>query len=165
MGLIADPNGNGLYWPHQQYGKWCAGETCFAYLPYSPVKEIPAENTGRVRLADGALPEGFQAAGYLMSVTVNNLREEQTLALRINGLSARSDDYTLFYEGQDGTLLEMAAQWTLCDAGGQPLDNTRTLEETQIYEIRFSIADGSELDRSEQAYQGAFRVVLAGKQS
>ena len=163
VGLIADPNGNGLYCPTNNMEMVCWRDV-FAYLPHSPVKEIPAEDTGRARLADGALPEGFQAAGYLMSVTVNNLREEQTLALRINGLSARPDDYTLFYEGQDGTLLEMAGQWTLCDASGKPLDKARTLEETQIYEIRFSIADGSELDHSEQAYQGTFRVVLAGKQ-
>ena len=164
VGLIADPNGNGLYCPTNIMEMVCWRDE-FAYLPDTPAREIPAEDTGRSRLADGALPGGWQAAGYLMSVTVGNLREEQTLALRLNGLSAAPADYTLFYEDARGKLLELAEGWTLCGQDGQPLDADRALEEAQIYEIRLPIADGGPLDCSEQAYQGTFRVVLAQKQS
>ena len=163
VGLIADPAGNGLYCPTNAMEMVCWRDV-FAYLPQSPAREIPAENTGRSRLDDSALPDGFQAASYLMDVTVDNLRGEETLALRLNGLSARPDDYTLFYQDQAGQLREMTAAWALYGQDGRPLEKSRALDETGIYELRFAISDGCGLDRSEREYQGSFALVLARKQ-
>lgn len=164
VGLIADPNGNGLYSP-TNIMEMVSWRDVFAYLPNSPVKKIPAQDMGRYRLTDGALPDGFQAAGYLMTVTIENLREPDTLALRMHRLSQEPSDYTLFYQDQTGELKEMSETWALCAQGGEPLDENQIFEETQIYEIRFSIADGSTLDQSGQEYQGVYGVVLAQKQS
>lgn len=136
----------------------------FAYLPDSPAKEIPPEDTGRLRLPDNALPDGFRAAGYLMTVRVNNLREEQTLALRLNGLTGALEDYALFYLDAEGKLQEMTGSWTLCRQGGESLEAGASLMQDQIYEIRFPISDGSGLDRSEEAYDGTFAVILVQKQ-
>ena len=164
VGLIADPSGNGLYCPTNTMEMVCWRDA-FAYLPQTPAREISPSDTGRTRLAEGTLPDGYQAAGYLVTVTVGNLREEQTLALRLNGLSDKPGDYTLFYQDQSGTLKELTEDWTLCSSDGQTLDGSKALDETQIYEIRFSIADGNDLDCTEQEYQGTFRVVLAQKQA
>ncbi len=163
VGLIADPGGNGLYCPTNAMEMVCWRDV-FAYLPDSPAREIPPEHTGRVRLADGTLPDGFQAAGYLMTITVDNLREAETLALRLNGLSAAPREYAVFYQDQAGQLRELTAPWSLCGQDGQPLEEDEALNEAQLYELRFSISDGGELDCSELAYQGSFRVVLAQKQ-
>ena len=163
VGLIADPDGNGLYSPTGIMEMVCWRDV-FAYLPDSPAREIPPEDTGRLRLPDNALPDGFRAAGYLMTVRVNNLREEQTLALRLNGLTGALEDYALFYLDAEGKLQEMTGSWTLCRQGGESLEAGASLMQDQIYEIRFPISDGSGLDRSEEAYDGTFAVILVQKQ-
>lgn len=160
VGLIADPDGNGLYCPTNIMEMLCWRDE-FAYLPDTPAREIPAEDTGRARLAEGSLPEGFEPAGYLLSVTLSNLREEQTLALRLNGLSAAPEDYALFYRDASGELRELTAPWSLCAAGGGALDGGEALDEAQIYELRLAVSDGCELDCSETEYEGAFHVALA----
>lgn len=162
VGLIADPEGNGLYCPTGAMEMACWRDV-FAYLPDSPAKEISPENMGRARLEDGVLEAGYQAAGYLMTVTVENLREPQNLALRVNGLNGKPSDYELFYQDGAGELERMTADWSLCAQGGASLDADETLEEAQIYEIRFSISDGSPLDWSDQENLGSFAVVLAQK--
>ena len=163
VGLIADPDGNGLYSPTGIMEMVCWRDV-FAYLPDSPAREIPPEDTGRLRLPDSALPDGFRAAGYLMTARVKNLREEQTLALRLNGLTGAPEDYALFYLDAEGKLQEMTGAWTLCRQGGESLEAGASLMQDQIYEIRFPISDGSGLDRSEEAYDGTFAVILVQKQ-
>lgn len=160
VGLIADPGGNGLYSPTGAMDMVCWRDV-FAYLPDSPARDIPPQDTGRSRLLDGALPDGLQAAGYLMTVAVDNLRQEETLALRLNGLTDAPSAYTLFYQDPEGDLREMSEGWTLCASGGGPLDGDRPLEAGEIYEIRLSISDGGPLDRSEETYHALLGVVLA----
>lgn len=161
VGLIADPSGNGIYCPTNEMEMVCWRDE-FAYLPNSPAKTIDAADTGRARLLDESMPDGFKTASYLMSATINNLRENQTLALRLNGLDAKPDDYTLFYQDQAGLLHEMDASWTLCDSNGQELDE-KSLDKASVYELRFNVSDGDALDCSEREHQGTYRVILAQK--
>ncbi|WP_297210068.1 hypothetical protein [uncultured Flavonifractor sp.] len=160
VGVIPDPGGNALYCPTGAMEMVC-WQDVLAYLPDSPAKEIPPADTGRVRLADDALGADFQPAGYLTSVTVENLRETQTLALRVNGLEGSPARYTLFFQDAAGALREMSEPWSLCADGGQVLEAGARLAPEQIYEIRFSISDGSQADQQEAKYEGRFAVVLA----
>lgn len=162
VGLIIDPDGNGIYCPTNIMEMVCWQDD-FAYLPNSPAKEISPQNQARTSLYSQQLPGDRTAASYLMTVTVDNLREEDTLALRLNGLTAAPQDYVLLYEDQKGDLWEVPVSWSLCAAGGGELKADQTLSEDTLYEVRLSIADGSQMDLSGQDYQGVFSVMLAVK--
>ena len=73
-----------------------------AYLPDSPAKKIPPENTQRIRIPEGNLEDEFQASGYQMTMLIENLCDEQFLTLRMYELSASYADYALFYQDQNG---------------------------------------------------------------
>ena len=163
VGLIIDPDGNGIYCPTNTMEMVCWQDD-FAYLPNSPAKQISPQDQARSSLYGQALPGDWTAASYLMTVTVDNLREEDTLALRLNGLSASPQDYVLLYEDPNGDLREVPVSWSLCAAGGGDQKTDQTLSEDTLYEVRVSIADGSPLDLSSQEYQGVFSVMLAVKQ-
>lgn len=162
VGLIVDPDGNGIYCPTNTMEMVC-WQDCFAYLPNSPVKQISPKNLARTSLFGQELEGDWTAASYLMTATVDNLREEDTLALRVNGLSLSPADYVLLYRDNDGTLKELPGQWTLCAEGGEALEETQTLSPQTMYEVRFSIADGSQIDLSDVEYQGTFSVMLAAQ--
>ncbi len=81
----------------------------------------------------------------------------------MNGLSLSPADYVLLYRDNDGTLKELPGQWTLCAEGGEALEETQTLSPQTMYEVRFSIADGSQIDLSDVEYQGTFSVMLAAQ--
>ena len=163
VGLIIDPDGNGIYCPTNTMEMVCWQDD-FAYLPNSPAKQISPQDQARSSLYGQALPGDWTADSYLMTVTVDNLREEDTLALRLNGLSASPQDYVLLYEDPNGDLREVPVSWSLCAAGGGEQKTDQTLSEDTLYEVRVSIADGSPLDLSSQEYQGVFSVMLAVKQ-
>lgn len=162
VGLIVDPDGNGIYCPTNTMEMVC-WQDCFAYLPNSPVKQISPQNLARASLFGQELEGDWTPASYLMTVTVDNLREEDTLALRVNGLSLAPHDYVLLYQDKEGTLQELPGQWTLCGEGGEVLEESQKLSPETLYEVRFSIADGSQIDLSDAEYQGTFSVVLAAK--
>lgn len=162
VGLIVDPDGNGIYCPTNTMEMVC-WQDCFAYLPNSPVKQISPKNLARTSLFGQELEGDWTAASYLMTATVDNLREEDTLALQVNGLSLSPADYVLLYRDNDGTLKELPGQWTLCAEGGEALEETQTLSPQTLYEVRFSIADGSQIDLSDVEYQGTFSVMLAAQ--
>lgn len=100
-----------------------------------------------------------------MTVTVENLREGELLALRLNSLPAAPSDYMLYDQDGAGALRKVTGSWTLCAEGSGALDQAQTLNETQLREIRLSISDGCELDQSEEEYQGIFNLVLLQKLS
>lgn len=162
VGLIVDPGGNGIYCPTNIMEMVCWQDR-FAYLPNSPVKQISPQNLARASLFGQELEGDWTPASYLMTVTVDNLREEDTLALRVNGLSLAPHDYVLLYQDKEGTLQELPGQWTLCGEGGEVLEESQKLSPETLYEVRFSIADGSQIDLSDAEYQGTFSVVLAAK--
>lgn len=163
VGLIVDPDGNGIYCPTNTMEMVCWQDD-FAYLPDSPAKQIPPQDQARSSLYGQELSGAWTAASYLMTVTVDNVREEDTLALRLNGLTASPQDYVLLYQDQNGALQEVPVSWSLCAAGGEEVVGDQVLSEDTLYEVRFSIDDGSQMDLSDQEYQGVFSVMLAKKQ-
>lgn len=163
VGLIVDPDGNGIYCPTNTMEIVCWQDD-FAYLPDSPAKQIPPQDQARSSLYGQELSGAWTAASYLMTVTVDNAREEDSLALRLNGLTASPQDYMLLYQDQNGALQEVPVSWSLCAAGGEEVAGDQVLSEDTLYEVRFSIDDGSQMDLSDQEYQGVFSVMLAKKQ-
>ena len=160
VGVIADPAGNGLYCPTGAMEMVCWRDE-LAYLPDSPAKAIPAENTTRVRLSADALGAGYRPAGYQMTVTVDNLSGEQPLALRVNGLSGLPDSYTLLYLDQTGAWRELPQPWSLCASGGGALAEGQPLTPEQIYEIRLPVSCQAQWNRSSLESQGQFTLILA----
>ncbi len=159
VGLIVDPRGNAIYCPTNcmEMVRW---QDEIAFLPDSPGKTLPLSAMERYYLTADAL-EGMQPASYLNKVTVDNLRETTTLAIRINGLTQTPEAYTLLYQSADGELHEMTSAWQLCGENGVELPEGQPLEENSICEIRFDITDGSDMDLSPLEYQTTVAVLLA----
>ena len=161
VGLIADPNGNALYCPTNcmEMVLW---QDEIAYLPECPFKEIPLSNMQRHRVEKDALGiEGLSPASYRMTICVENLREETTLALRVNGMDASAEAYALLFLDADGTYREFPGEWTLCQEGGVSLPDSAALEESAIYEIRLPLADAADIDLSPQEFEATVSVLLA----
>lgn len=159
VGLIADPRGNALYCPTN-----CMEMVCWrdetAYLPHSPVKALPLSGMERYRLSSRQLGQEWEAASYLNRVSIPNLRQQAVLAVRLNGLEAAPQDYTLMYQDAQGQFHPYEGEWTLCADGGEPLDAARPLEPQALYEVRFAVEDGGALDIDEVQYQVKVAVVL-----
>lgn len=158
VGVIADPNGNAMYCPTGtlEMVRW---QDEIAWLPDSPGKQISLSDMGRTYLPDLSLGEGLAAASYLNTVTVQNLRAAQTLAVRVNGLSQDADSYRLFYQDASGNYVEMTEGWALTTEDGEAASGT--LAEEQIYEIRFEISDGMAADLSDTENEVCTSVILA----
>lgn len=157
VGLIADPRGNALYSPTNCM-EIVAWRDQTAYLPDTPAKQIAPSQMQRQRL-DG-VGEGLRAATYLNTITVDNLRGQTTLAVRVNGLDGAAEDYALFYRTSEGDLRAFTGAWTLCADGGGAVKDAQTLDPAQIYEVRFAVEDAGEMDISPQEYQVRVSVAL-----
>lgn len=93
----------------------------------------------------------FAAAGgqgtpatWLHTVTFDNLHPQTIAAIRVNGLTGKASDYKLYAKGTDGQYHAFTGSWSLENASGR-------LRAQKVYEIRFTLQDGGDFDRSTDA--------------
>ena len=93
----------------------------------------------------------FAAAGgqgtpatWLHTVTFDNLHPQTIAAIRVNGLTGKASDYKLYAKGTDGQYHAFTGSWSLENASG-------CLRAQKVYEIRFTLQDGGDFDRSTDA--------------
>lgn len=93
----------------------------------------------------------FAAAGgqgtpatWLHTVTFDNLHPQTIAAIRVNGLTGKASDYKLYAKGTDGQYHAFTGSWSLENTSGR-------LRAQKVYEIRFTLQDGGDFDRSTDA--------------
>ena len=93
----------------------------------------------------------FAAAGgqgtpatWLHTVTFDKLHPQTIAAIRVNGLTGKASDYKLYAKGTDGQYHAFTGSWPLENASGR-------LRAQKVYEIRFTLQDGGDFDRSTDA--------------
>ncbi len=160
IGMYAGNSGNALYCP-TGYLELLRLQDRFVYLPEMPYREVDLDQAARNVLsqerfvADGG--EG-SAASWLNTVAVRNVHPNTTVAFRMNNLSGIADALTLYAYGMDGKLVPVAADlWKITDENGQSVTE---LTDGTLYELRVTVADGGELDRSETEREIQLSVVL-----
>lgn len=97
-------------------------------------------------------------AGWCSSVTVRNVHPNTTVAFRVNNLSGSVSDLSLYAYGADGKLTKAASDlWSITDENGKAVAE---LTDGTLYELRVTVTDGGELDRSEAEREINISVVL-----
>ena len=103
----------------------------------------------------------FAAAGgqgtpatWLHTVTFDNLHPQTIAAIRVNGLTGKASDYKLYAKGTDGQYHAFTGSWSLENASGR-------LRAQKVYEIRFTLQDGGDFDRSTDAKEVTAAILLA----
>ena len=103
----------------------------------------------------------FAAAGgqgtpatWLHTVTFDKLHPQTIAAIRVNGLTGKASDYKLYAKGTDGQYHAFTGSWSLENASGR-------LRAQKVYEIRFTLQDGGDFDRSTDAKEVPAAILLA----
>lgn len=103
----------------------------------------------------------FAAAGgqgtpatWLHTVTFDKLHPQTIAAIRVNGLTGKASDYKLYAKGTDGQYHAFTGSWSLENASGR-------LRAQKVYEIRFTLQDGGDFDRSTDAKEVTAAILLA----
>ena len=103
----------------------------------------------------------FAAAGgqgtpatWLHTVTFDKLHPQTIAAIRVNGLTGKASDYKLYAKGTDGQYHAFTGSWSLENASGR-------LRAQKVYEIRFTLQDGGNFDRSTDAKEVTAAILLA----
>ena len=160
IGMYAGNSGNALYCP-TGYLELLRLQDRFVYLPEMPYREVDLDQAARSVLSQERFAEDGgegSAASWLNTVTVRNVHPNTTVAFRMNNLSGSTDALTLYAYGADGKLVPVAADlWKITDENGQSVTE---LTDGTLYELRVTVADGGELDRSETEREIHLSVVL-----
>ena len=137
----------------------------FVYLPELPAEKLDLDTTGRKALTDEAFQKmsgsGQTKATFLSTACVSNQVGPVTIAFKVNGLSGKPEDLTLYTAAAGGALTAVdAGGWTLTDGQGNAIDKGRALEPGTVYEVRFQIQDQSESDLDQAEREIKVEMVL-----
>ena len=112
-----------------------------------PYREVDLDQAERIVLeqerfeTDGGVGA---VAGWLDTVTVENVHPNTTVALRMNGLSGDADTLKLYAYGADGALQEVPLElWHIQEENG---NIPETLNEETLYEVHVTVEDGGSFD-------------------
>lgn len=146
IGMYAGNSGNALYCP-TGYLEVLRLQDRFVYLPEMPYREVDLDQAERTVLeqerfeTDGGVGA---VAGWLDTVTVENVHPNTTVALRMNGLSGDADTLKLYAYGADGALQEVPLElWHIQEEDG---NIPETLNEETLYEVHVTVEDGGSFD-------------------
>ena len=149
IGMYAGNSGNALYCP-TGYLELLRLQDRFVYLPEMPYREVDLDQAMRNVLSQ----EQFEAdggqgdvAGWLNTVTIENVHPNTTVALRMKGFSGETDSLKLYAYSTGGSLKEVPAEkWHIQTEDGTTPD---TLSEDALYEVHVLVEDGGDFDLSE----------------
>lgn len=149
IGMYAGNSGNSLYCP-TGYLELLRLQDRFVYLPDMPYRKVNLDKTMRNILGqDKFIFDGGQGspAGWLNTVTVENVHPRTTVAIRMNNLSGKTEELRLYAYGADGRLAEVPSElWSIKNEDGT---TPTELSDGELYEVYFIAEDGGAFDLSE----------------
>ncbi len=149
IGMYAGNSGNSLYCP-TGYLELLRLQDRFVYLPDMPYRKVNLDKTMRNILGqDKFIFDGGQGspAGWLNTVTVENVHPRTTVAIRMNNLSGKTEELRLYAYGADGRLAEVPSElWSIKNEDGT---TPTELSDGELYEVHFIAEDGGAFDLSE----------------
>ena len=149
IGMYAGNSGNALYCP-TGYLELLRLQDRFVYLPDMPYRKVDLDQAIRNVLSQ----EQFEAdggqgsvAGWLNTVTIENVHPNTTVVLRMKGISGSAEEMKLYAYDANGTLQEVNAElWHIQKENGEIPE---TLSENELYEVYMTVEDGGTMDLSE----------------
>lgn len=160
IGMYAGSSGNALYCP-TGYLELLRLQDRFVYLPEMPYRKVDLDKAMRNILTQEEFTEDGgkgNVAGWLNTITVENVHPSTTVAIRMKGLAGKTDDFKLYAYGKDGKLTEVPEDlWKI-----QTEDGTipEKLSEDTLYEVHVTVEDGGTFDLSETEKEIKIAVVL-----
>lgn len=160
IGMYAGNSGNSLYCP-TGYLELLRLQDRFVYLPDMPYRKVDLDKTMRNILGqDKFIFDGGQGspAGWLNTVTVENVHPRTTVAIRMNNLSGKTEELRLYAYGADGRLAEVPSElWSIKNEDGTA---PTELSDGELYEVHFIAEDGGAFDLSENEKEIKISVIL-----
>ena len=149
IGMYAGNSGNALYCP-TGYLELLRLQDRFVYLPDMPYRKVDLDQAMRNVLSQ----EQFEAdggqgsvAGWLNTVTIENVHPNTTVVLRMKGISGSAEEMKLYAYDANGILQEVASElWHIQKENGEIPE---TLSENELYEVYMTVEDGGTMDLSE----------------
>ena len=160
IGMYAGSSGNALYCP-TGYLELLRLQDRFVYLPEMPYRKVDLDKAMRNILTQEEFTEDGgkgNVAGWLNTITVENVHPSTTVAIRMKGLAGKTDDFKLYAYGKDSKLTEVPEDlWKI-----QTEDGTipEKLSEDTLYEVHVTVEDGGTFDLSETEKEIKIAVVL-----
>ena len=149
IGMYAGNSGNALYCP-TGYLELLRLQDRFVYLPEMPYRKVDLDQARRNVLSQETFEaDGGQGmvAGWLNTVTVENVHPNTTVALRMKGLSGETAAFKLYAYGVDGKLAEVPAElWHIQTESGE---RPEALSGDTLYEVHMTVEDSGSFDLSE----------------
>lgn len=161
IGMYAGNSGNALYCP-TGYLELLRLQDRFVYLPEMPYREVDLDLANRNVLTQ----EQFEAAGgqgsvagWLNTVTVENVHPSTTVALRMNGISGTANTFKLYAYDANNTLTEIPHElWHIQTESGETPD---TLSADTLYEVHVIVEDNGAFDLNGVEKEITMSVVLS----
>lgn len=161
IGMYAGNSGNALYCP-TSYLELLRLQDRFVYLPEMPYREVDLDLANRNVLTQ----EQFEAdggqgsvAGWLNTVTVENVHPSTTVALRMNGICGTTNAFKLYAYDANHTLTEIPTElWHIQTESGETPD---TLSADTLYEVHVIVEDNGAFDLNGVEKEITVSVVLS----
>lgn len=161
IGMYAGNSGNALYCP-TGYLELLRLQDRFVYLPEMPYREVDLDLANRNVLTQ----EQFEAdggqgsvAGWLNTVTVENVHPSTTVALRMNGICGAANAFKLYAYDANHALTEIPTElWHIQTESGETPD---TLSTDTLYEVHVIVEDNGAFDLNGVEKEITVSVVLS----
>ena len=161
IGMYAGNSGNALYCP-TGYLELLRLQDRFVYLPEMPYREVDLDLANRNVLTQ----EQFEAdggqgsvAGWLNTVTVENVHPSTTVALRMNGICGAANAFKLYAYDANHALTESPTElWHIQTESGETPD---TLSADTLYEVHVIVEDNGAFDLNGVEKEITVSVVLS----
>ena len=163
IGMYAGNSGNTLYCP-TGYLELLRLQDRFVYLPEMPYRKVDLDKAKRNVLTQEEFTEAGgkgNVAGWLNTITVENVHPNTTVAIRMKGIAGEADTFTLYAYDKENKLKEVPAElWHIQEEDGTLPDK---LTEDTLYEVHVMVEDGGEFDLSDTEKEIKIAVILGNK--
>lgn len=163
IGMYAGNSGNTLYCP-TGYLELLRLQDRFVYLPEMPYRKVDLDKAKRNVLTQEEFTEAGgkgNVAGWLNTITVENVHPNTTVAIRMKGIAGEADTFTLYAYDKENKLKEVPAElWHIQEEDGTLPDK---LTEDMLYEVHVMVEDGGEFDLSDTEKEIKIAVILGNK--
>ena len=163
IGMYAGNSGNTLYCP-TGYLELLRLQDRFVYLPEMPYRKVDLDKAKRNVLTQEEFTEAGgkgNVAGWLNTITVENVHPNTTVAIRMKGIAGKADTFTLSAYDKENKLKEVPAElWHIQEEDGTLPDK---LTEDTLYEVHVMVEDGGEFDLSDTEKEIKIAVILGNK--
>ena len=160
IGMYAGNSGNTLYCP-TGYLELLRLQDRFVYLPEMPYRKVDLDKAKRNVLTQEEFTEAGgkgNVAGWLNTITVENVHPNTTVAIRMKGIAGEADTFTLYAYDKENKLKEVPAElWHIQKEDGTLPDK---LTEDTLYEVHVMVEDGGEFDLSDTEKEIKIAVIL-----